>query len=152
LRWVTRFEPGLHVQLPLTMTLDWGPLTSSPVSLPLTVPVSGPRSEATVSRTVPKESKLFGPFGVTLLDASETPLIQTAASAGVTVPKEQLPCTIKGTRINAEWQRPAAAGTLQLRFEGSGSVVRARAREHAARRAEGAARGRWCSATCGWIE
>jgi hypothetical protein len=62
---------------------------------------------------------------VTLLDASDTPLIQTAASAGVTVPKQQLnPCGIKRTRINAEWRRPATAGTLQLRFEGSGSVVK----------------------------
>jgi hypothetical protein len=64
-------------------------------------------------------------YPVTLLDASDTPLIQTAASAGITVPKEQLnSSTIKRTRINAEWRRPAAAGTLQLRFEGSGSVVK----------------------------
>jgi hypothetical protein len=64
-------------------------------------------------------------FPVTLLDASDNPLIQTAASAGVTVPKQQLNSSnIKRTRINVEWQRPAAAGTLQLRFEGSGSVVK----------------------------
>lgn len=66
-----------------------------------------------------------GPFPVTLLDASETPLIQTAGSADVTVPKEQLnPCGMKRTRINAEWLRPVVPGTLQLRFEGSGSVVK----------------------------
>ena len=43
----------------------------------------------------------------------------------MTVPKQQLnPRTYKRTRVNAAWRRPAAAGTFQLRFEGSGSVVK----------------------------
>lgn len=66
-----------------------------------------------------------GLYPVTLLDATGKPLIQTAASAGVTVPKQQMnSSTVKLTRINAAWRRPAAAGTYQLRFEGSGAVVK----------------------------
>jgi hypothetical protein len=64
-------------------------------------------------------------FPVTLVDAAGKPLIQTAASAGVTVPKGQLDSTTyKRTRIYAAWRRPALAGTYQLRFEGSGAVVK----------------------------
>jgi hypothetical protein len=66
-----------------------------------------------------------GAFPVTLVDAAGTPLIQTAASAGVTVPKGQLDSSnYKRTRLYAAWKRPAAAGTYQLRFEGSGAVVK----------------------------
>jgi hypothetical protein len=65
-----------------------------------------------------------GVFPVTLLDATGTPLIQTTASSSVTVPKQQLNATtVKQTRINAAWRRPASAGTYQLNFKGSGAVL-----------------------------
>ena len=68
----------------------------------------------------------LGPnYPVTLVDAAGNQLVQTAASAGVTVPKGQLDSSnYKRTRLYAAWKRPASAGTYQLRFEGSGAVVK----------------------------
>jgi hypothetical protein len=64
-------------------------------------------------------------YPVTLVDASGKSLVQTAASASVTVPKGQLNSSnYKQTRLYAAWKRPASAGTYQLRFEGSGAVVK----------------------------
>jgi hypothetical protein len=64
-------------------------------------------------------------YPVTLVDASGKALVQTAASASVTVPKGQLNSSnYKQTRLYAAWKRPATAGTYQLRFEGSGAVVK----------------------------
>jgi hypothetical protein len=66
-----------------------------------------------------------GNYPVTLVDGSGKPLVQTAASASVTVPKGQLDSSnYKRTRLYAAWKRPALAGTYQLRFEGSGAVVK----------------------------
>ncbi len=66
-----------------------------------------------------------GAFPVTLVDAAGLPLVPTASSAGVTVPKGQLDATTyKRTRLYAAWKRPAVGGTYQLRFEGSGAVVK----------------------------
>ena len=68
----------------------------------------------------------IGPtFPVTLVDSAGKPLAQVASSAGVTVPKGQLDATTyKRTRLYAAWKRPAVGGTYQLRFEGSGAVVK----------------------------
>ena len=64
-------------------------------------------------------------YPVTLVDSAGQPLVQTAASASVTVPKGQLDSSnSKRTRLYAAWKRPATAGTYQLRFEGSGAVVK----------------------------
>jgi len=50
------------------------------------------------------------------------PIVESAA---VTVPKGQLDSSnYKVTRLNAAWRRPATAVTYQLRFEGSGAVVK----------------------------
>jgi hypothetical protein len=63
-------------------------------------------------------------YPVTLVDSAGKQVPQVSASAGVTVPKGQLDSSnYKQTRLYAAWQRPASAGTYQLRFEGSGAVV-----------------------------
>jgi len=64
-------------------------------------------------------------YPVTLLDAAGKSLVQTAAGASVTVPKGQLNSSnYKQTRLYAAWRRPATEGIYQLRFEGSGAVVK----------------------------
>ena len=64
-------------------------------------------------------------YPVTLVDAAGTPVAPIVESAAVTVPKGQLDSSnYKVTRLNAAWRRPATAVTYQLRFEGSGAVVK----------------------------
>ena len=57
---------------------------------------------------------------MTLLDPSGHEVVQIAGGASVTVPKGQLnSSTYKSTRVNTQWERPAAAGTYHLRVEGN---------------------------------
>ena len=60
---------------------------------------------------------------MTLLDPSGHEVRQIAGGASVTVPKQQLnSTTYKSTRVNDQWERPAAAGKYQLRVEGNNVV------------------------------
>ena len=53
-----------------------------------------------------------------VLDASGQALRVIAASAGVTVPKQQLNASnYANTRVDLQWVRPAAGGTYQLRLQ-----------------------------------
>jgi len=57
---------------------------------------------------------------MTLLDPSGHEVVQIAGGASVTVPKGQLnSATYKSTRVNDQWERPAAAGTYHLRVAGN---------------------------------
>jgi hypothetical protein len=60
---------------------------------------------------------------MTLLDSSGHEVQQIASGASVTVPKQQLnSTTYKSTRVNDQWERPAAAGKYQLRVVGNNAV------------------------------
>jgi hypothetical protein len=95
-----------------TVTLEVADATPSVVRAQVLIDGAGP-------------GDLGANYPVTLVDAAGNQLAQTAASAGVTVPKGQLNSSnYKSTRLYAAWKRPASAGTYQLRFEGSGAVVK----------------------------
>jgi len=60
---------------------------------------------------------------MTLVDSSGHEVRQIAGGASVTVPKQQLnSTTYKSTRVNDQWERPAAAGTYKLRVQGNNAV------------------------------
>jgi len=95
-----------------TVTLEVADATPSVVRAQVLIDGAGP-------------GDLGANYPVTLVDSAGKPLQQTSASAGVTVPKGQLnSSSYKSSRLYAAWKRPAAAGTYQLRFEGSGAVVK----------------------------
>jgi hypothetical protein len=95
-----------------TVTLEVADATPSVVRAQVLIDGAGP-------------GDLGANYPVTLVDSAGKPLQQTSASASVTVPKGQLDSSnYKRSRLYAAWKRPAAAGTYQLRFEGSGAVVK----------------------------
>ena len=60
---------------------------------------------------------------MTLLDSSGHEVQQIGGAASVTVPKQQLnSATYRSTRVNDQWERPAAAGKYRLRVEGNNAV------------------------------
>jgi hypothetical protein len=116
-RWT--FSPDVHVQgsqpigsYPLHFALGSWKVTLEVVELtPSVVHVQALIDGATVGDL---EQKFM-----TLLDRSGHEVPQIVGGASVTVPKQQLnSTTYKSTRVNDQWERPAA-GTYHLRVEGN---------------------------------
>src|SRR5438445_3872245 len=114
------FSPDVHVQgsqpigsYPLHFALGSWKVTLEVVELtPSVVHVQALIDGATVGDV---EQQFM-----TLLDPSGHEVGQIAGGASVTVPKSQLnSTTYKSTRVNDQWERPAAAGTYQLRVQGN---------------------------------
>ena len=114
------FSPDVHVQgsqpigsYPLHFALGSWKVTLEVVELtPSVVHVQALIDGATVGDV---EQQFM-----TLLDPSGHEVGQIAGGASVTVPKSQLnSTTYKSTRVNDQWERPAAAGTYHLRVEGN---------------------------------
>jgi len=114
------FSPDVHVQgsQPLVSNTQRFPLGSWKVTLevieltPSVVHVQALIDGATVGDV---EQKFM-----TLLDPSGREAVRIVSGASVTVPKGQLnSTTYKSTRVNDQWERPAAAGTYHLRVEGN---------------------------------
>jgi len=117
------FAPDVHVQgsqpigsYPLHFALGSWKVTLEVIELtPSVVHVQALIDGATVGDV---EQKFM-----TLLDSSGHEVRQIAGGASVTVPKQQLnSSTYKSTRVNDQWERPAAAGKYKLRVEGNNAV------------------------------
>jgi hypothetical protein len=66
----------------------------------------------------------LGPSFMTLLDPTGKEFVASQGGGSVTVPKQQLnSTTVKRSRINYQWVRPATAGTYHLHFAGNGGQV-----------------------------
>src|SRR6266566_3869419 len=116
------FAPDVHVQgsqpigsYPLHFALGSWKVTLEVIELtPSVVHVQALIDGATVGDV---EQKFM-----TLVDSSGHEVRQIAGGASVTVPKQQLnSSTYKSTRVNDQWERPAA-GKYKLRVEGNNAV------------------------------